>query len=59
VAELRGLSINKVLGLTTEDSPPGASNAASANGAEGPATRGAANGAPPAQEPAVAEEAAE
>jgi small subunit ribosomal protein S5 len=50
VAELRGLSINKVLGLTadetTEGSPSGAPDAPSTNGAEGPPARGGADGEP-------------
>jgi len=61
VAELRGLSINKVLGLTTE-AEPAAANAARTNGSDGQATRAAAGSAPAsaasAEEPAPAEESA-
>jgi small subunit ribosomal protein S5 len=45
VAELRGLSINQVLGLTTEETPADTSSdvpAAGSNGADGQATRGTA-----------------
>jgi small subunit ribosomal protein S5 len=45
VAELRGLSINQVLGLTTEAAPAAAS-ASGTNGGEGQATRAAADEAP-------------
>jgi small subunit ribosomal protein S5 len=55
VAELRGLTINKVLGLTTEPAPSVA-NASGTNGAEGQATRAAEDAdsgdAPAAEEPA-------
>jgi small subunit ribosomal protein S5 len=55
VADLRGLSINRVLGLTTAEAElaPAAANASGTNGAEGPATRAAASPA------AVAEDATE
>ena len=52
VADLRGLSINQVLGLTAEV-PPAAATASGTNGAEGQATRAAA-----AETPAVTPEAA-
>jgi small subunit ribosomal protein S5 len=42
VAELRGLSINKVLGLTTSEETSGAPGTNGSNGAEGQASRGAA-----------------
>jgi small subunit ribosomal protein S5 len=44
VAEIRGLSVNQVLGLTTEAEPPSGSPAASSNGGQGSdATRGEAD----------------
>ncbi len=46
VAEIRGLSVNQVLGLTTEAEPASASPRSSLNGGEGSeATRGEADGA--------------
>jgi small subunit ribosomal protein S5 len=56
VAELRGLSVNKVLGLTTDDAPSGAPANGNGAGAEAVDTRGAADGAPPAVEEAAAAE---
>jgi small subunit ribosomal protein S5 len=44
VAEIRGLSVNQVLGLTTEAEPPSGSPAASSNGGQGSeGTRGEAD----------------
>jgi small subunit ribosomal protein S5 len=45
VAELRGLSINKVLGLTTSETSSDAPALNGANGAAGPATQGTAEDA--------------
>ncbi len=61
VADLRGLSINQVLGLTTEAAPsPGAPDAVQTNGhGESNGSRGGADAdAPSAGEPETAEESA-
>jgi small subunit ribosomal protein S5 len=58
VADLRGLSINQVLGLTTE-AAPAAATASGTNGGNGQAARAAADAAPAsADEPEAAEETA-
>jgi small subunit ribosomal protein S5 len=58
VADLRGLSINQVLGLTTEAEPV-AATASGTNGGNGQAARAAADAAPAsADEPEAAEETA-
>jgi small subunit ribosomal protein S5 len=56
VAELRGLSINQVLGLTTDDAPSGAPANGNGAGADASATRGAADDASVAAEEAPAAE---
>ena len=55
VADLRGLSINQVLGLT-EEAASGAPDAHETNGSEGSATRGGAEAASSEAEEPVAEE---
>jgi small subunit ribosomal protein S5 len=54
VAELRGLSINQVLGLTTDDAPSGAPANGNGAGAGALDARGAADEAPPVDEEAPA-----
>jgi small subunit ribosomal protein S5 len=57
VAELRGLSINQVLGLTTDDASSGAPGAnGNGAGADQSTTRGGADEAPPVAEEAPATE---
>jgi small subunit ribosomal protein S5 len=57
VAELRGLSINKVLGLTTEAESPSADTALSTNGhGDSDAARASASGDPDSAETSVAAE---
>ena len=59
VAELRGLTLNQVLGLTV-DAPSGAPAGTSTNGSEGPATRaGADDPSTVAEQPAAPSQAEE